>query len=344
MIEWKNIALTKESTLRDAMNVLNKWALRIVLIVDSNDRLEGIITDGDIRRGLLNGLSLDESVDTIMNRHPLVAFPEVNSDYIRNLMMNKNILAIPIVDVNGCIVGLETIDTVSTCDRHTVDVVLIAGGFGKRLYPLTENCPKPLLNLGNKPILECIVQDFVEQGFTRFFISTHYKSNQIKEYFGDGSQFGCDIFYIDEEKPLGTAGCLGLLPDGVSDDFIVMNADIVSKINFQNLLNFHREQNRMATMCIREVRHQSPYGVVNLEYPHVSGLQEKPEYTHFINAGIYVLKKALLQMVKKGEHIDMTTLLSKLIEKGKNVVAFPVHEYWLDIGRIDDYEKVMDGV
>ncbi len=344
MIDWKNISLSKEKTLREAMELLDKWALRVVLVVDANEKLEGVITDGDVRRGLLKGLTMDAPVDIIMSRRPLVAFPEVNSEYIRKLMANKNILAIPIVDITNRVVGLETIDTVQNNKNNSCDVVLIAGGFGKRLHPLTEQCPKPLLKLGNKPILESIIQDFIEQGFPRFFISTHYKSNLIKEYFSDGSDLGCEILYINEEKPLGTAGCLGFLPDTISQDFIVMNADVITKINFQNLLNFHQEQARLATMCIREMVHKLPYGVVSVDYPHVSRLREKPEYTDFINAGIYALNKKVLERVGKGEHLDMTDLLEQLINKGRNVVAFPIHEYWMDIGRMEDYEKVMSGI
>ena len=302
MIDWKNIALSKDKTLKKAMELLDEWALRIVLVVDADDKLEGIITDGDLRRGLLKGLSMDATVDIVMNRRPLVAFPEVNSDYIKNLMRNKNILAIPIVDTSNHVVGIETIDTLQHEKNNTCDVMLIAGGFGKRLHPLTEQCPKPLLKLGNKPILESIIQDFIEQGFSRFYISTHFQSHQIRDYFEDGSNWGCEIFYLNEEVPLGTAGSLSLLPDTVSNDFIVMNADVIAKINFQNLLNFHQEQGRAATMCIREMEYQLPYGVVNVEYPYVSSIQEKPEYNHFINAGIYALNKDVLRLVEKNQH------------------------------------------
>lgn len=344
MIDWKNISLSKEKTLRDAMGLLDKWALRIVLVVDADEKLEGIITDGDVRRGLLKGLSMDASVDIVMNRRPLVAFPEVNSEYIRKLMANKDILSIPIVDITNRVVGLETIDTVQHKKNNSCDVVLIAGGFGKRLHPLTEKCPKPLLKLGNKPILESIIQDFVGQGFSRFYISTHYKADLIREHFLDGSDLGCEISYLYEKEPLGTAGSLSLLPDSISSDFIVMNADVIAKINFQNLINFHQEHGRLSTMCIREMEYQIPYGVVNVEYPYVSSIREKPQYNHFINAGIYALNKEILTLVKKDEYLDMTSLLSSLVHKGKNVLAFPIHEYWMDIGRIEDYEKVMSGI
>lgn len=344
MIDWKHISLSKEKNLREAMELLDKWALRIVLVVDSDEKLEGVITDGDVRRGLLKGMSMDAPVSIVMNSRPLVAFPEVNSEYIRELMANKDILAVPIVDIANQVVGLETIDTVQHDKRQACDVVLIAGGFGKRLWPLTEECPKPMLKLGNKPILESIIQNFIEQGFSRFFISTYYKSDLIQAYFGDGSKWGCEISYLLEEKPLGTAGSLSLLPNNISENFIVMNADVIAKINFQNLLHFHQEQGRMATMCIREMDYQIPYGVVKVDYPHVSSIQEKPGYNHFVNAGIYALNNKILGSLKKNEHLDMTTLLGSLVDKGRNVLAFPIHEYWLDIGRTEDYEKVMAGV
>ena len=342
MINWKTIALFKYQTVKEAMEVLSKTALRVVFIVDDNMHLEGVVTDGDIRRGLLRGVEMLSPVSFVTNTTPLTASVEMSRENIRNLMSCHKLLAMPIVDQNNHVMGLETIDTLSEPVNSACDVILMAGGFGKRLLPLTEHVPKPMLRVGNKPILESIIQSCIEQGFRNFYISTCYKSEVISDFFQDGSAHGCNIQYLKESVPLGTAGGLSLIPKKISDDFIVMNADIITKINLNNLLNYHTSHQALATMCVRQIEYHMPYGVVEIEYPALIEIKEKPSYKHCINAGIYTFSKKIKSEILPNEYLDMPTLYKNLIKAKKNVVAFPLYEYWIDIGRHEDYQKILE--
>lgn len=342
MIDWKNIAITKNQSLKEAMELLDKSALRVVLVVDEQNYLQGVITDGDIRRGLLKGLQISAPVEKVMKTSPIVAYPHMTREYIRNLMLKTKLLAVPVVDQSNHVLGIETIDTVNEPLVGECDIVLMAGGFGKRLYPLTQDVPKPMLRVGNKPILESILESFVEQGFRNFYISTHYRADLISQHFGNGAAFGCNITYLQEQSPLGTAGALSLVPAEISDHFIVMNADIITKINLHNLLNFHTSHEAMATMCIRQVEYNMPYGVVEVDYPAIKRIKEKPTYQYFINAGIYAFSKKVKQYIEKDKPLDMPSLYESLINQQQNVIAFPLYEYWIDIGRHEDYQKVTE--
>jgi NDP-sugar pyrophosphorylase family protein len=219
----------------------------------------------------------------------------------------------------------------------------MAGGFGTRLYPLTEDTPKPLLNVGNRPILETILSRFIKAGFHNFFISTHYKAEKVRAHFGDGSAWGVKIEYVNEEKPLGTAGSIGLLPKNLPKlPILMMNGDVLTKVNFEHLLAFHQEQKGIATMCIREYDVQIPFGVVNVEEQQAKSIVEKPIQKYFVNAGIYVLEPELVNKVNPNTPIDMPNLLEKQIKKGKSVSIFPIHEYWLDIGHMKEYKSAHD--
>jgi NDP-sugar pyrophosphorylase family protein len=214
----------------------------------------------------------------------------------------------------------------------------MAGGFGTRLRPLTDVCPKPLLEIGGKPILETILESFVGSGFRNFYISVHYRADQIKDYFGDGRRWGVLINYVEEHEPLGTAGALGLLPDNLPDlPMIVMNGDILTQIDFSRLLAYHNEHQGIATLCVRQYEYQIPYGVVSMDAQRITGIVEKPIHSCFSNAGIYVLNKSLVQSIAKRQQIDMPQLLNQQILAGELVSMFPVHEYWLDIGRESDF-------
>lgn len=341
---WKQVFLNNKANLKDAMKILNDFASRIVIIVEeSNNNLVGTITDGDIRRGLLRGLTLEASVVEVMNTSPVTASFSMNSDTIHNILRQEGILAIPIVDNNKKVVGLETIDSLDINSNSDVSVVLMAGGFGKRLYPLTNNLPKPMLTVGIKPILENIIENFVSQGFRNFYISTFYKSEIIKNHFKDGRHLAANIQYINEEEPLGTAGALWFLKDKIKTPFIVMNGDLLVKINFKHLIDFHLNYNALATMCVRESTYQVPYGVVTMDDVNILKIQEKPTYSYFINAGIYCLNNIVFDFFNKNQYINMPTLFQEIINAGKTVCAFPIHEYWVDIGSMDDYQKATLG-
>lgn len=345
MKKWQNILIQPDLPLEDAIAVLDKGGLRIALIVQGHDKLVGTLTDGDIRRALLKHTPLTAPVRDVMCATPHVADIDWSKDKILSVMEDLELLQIPLVDSEGRVVGLETLH--GLMERRTVEnpVFLMAGGFGTRLKPLTNECPKPLLKVGDKPILELILESLAKSGFYRFFISTHYLPEMIREHFGDGSQWGVNIEYVHEEEPLGTGGALGLLPkEKIDCPLIMMNGDLLTTVNYRGLLDFHLEHDSVATMCVREYEHRVPYGVVQTDGTYIQSMEEKPVQKCFINAGIYVVSPELVTSVNVGERIDMPSLLEKQIDLAKKVAMFPVHEYWLDIGKMDDFKKAQKEV
>ncbi|GKW49728.1 nucleotidyltransferase family protein [Halomonas sp. NCCP-2165] len=340
MKQWEAALVAPGTSLDTAIEVLDRAALRIVLVADEQRRLLGTLTDGDIRRALIRHLSMTSAVDEVMNPNPRVASPDWSRDRLLQLMEQQQILQLPVVDEDKRIVGLENLHDL--LNQKTLDnpVFLMAGGFGTRLRPLTNDCPKPMLKVGDKPILQLIIENFVRAGFHRFYISTHYMPEVIREHFRDGGDWGVSIQYIHEEEPLGTGGALGLLPkDEIDLPLFMMNGDLLTSLNFQNLLQFHQEHPASATMCVREYEYQVPYGVIQSQGRHITSMVEKPVQRFFVNAGVYLLASELVQRVPKSQHIDMPTLLKQEIAQQRHVNMFPIHEYWLDIGRMDDFRK-----
>jgi len=331
--------------MKTAIEVLNKEALRIVMVVDHDCRLVGTVTDGDIRRGLIKYISLETPLNEFMFRKPTVANIDDDRDLLLARMKTKDLLQVPIVDSNKRVVGLETLQNLLESRKYNNPVFLMAGGFGKRLSPLTDDIPKPLLKVGEKPILEIILEQFVAAGFYNFYVSTHYKADMIREHFGDGSNWDVSIKYIHEKEPLGTAGALGLLPkDLLEQPIIMMNGDLLTKVDLKELLNFHLEHNGDATMCVRKYDFQVPYGVIKTKGHKVVDIIEKPTHSFFVNAGIYVLSLSTLSHIKCGTYLDMPQMLKTVIEKNGQVAMFPVHEYWLDIGQIEQFNKAQHDV
>jgi len=337
--DWKKVLLASEDSLEHAIKILHEGGCRIALVSDKFGRLLGTITDGDIRRALINQSSMESSIGLVMNGNPVFVDEKTNNKQMLSLMADKGFLHMPIVDENGILCGLETLQHLIERPKYNNPVFLMAGGFGTRLHPLTENTPKPLLKVGVKPILETIIEQFISYGFHNFYISTHFKSEQIRDYFKTGAMYDVSIKYVHEDSPLGTAGSLGLLPENMSDlPLIVMNGDLLTKVNFQNLLDFHDENNTEATMCVREYDFQVPYGVIETDNYKIKKIEEKPIHNFFVNAGIYVLNKNLVNKIDGKSYLDMTDFLDQELDNG-GVSAFPVHEYWLDIGHIDEYDK-----
>ncbi len=336
---WKNTLVSPETTMAETISVIDKAAMQFALVVDNNNKLLGIVTDGDIRRALLRHQDMSSPIDTVMNKSPSVAKKGLSRSRLLHLMNSKGLLAIPIIE-DDILVDVETLQKIVNRSHHDNPVFIMAGGFGTRLKPLTDNCPKPLLKLGGKPILETIIENFIASGFHRFYISTHYLPEQIEAYFGDGSEWGVEISYVHEETPLGTAGALGLLPKGISNlPIIMMNGDLLTKVDFELLLNFHTEQQGIATMCVTEYEYQVPYGVVTLQDHQLESMIEKPLQKYFVNAGIYVVTPELIKQVKENQIVDMPSLLESEIARGEKVSVFPVHEYWLDIGKFNDFSQ-----
>lgn len=339
MKDYKNLVLHEKSTIKEALRIIDSGEMKIALVVDENNKLIGTLSDGDVRRGFLNNLGLDDFIDGIVFRTPTVCKIDDDREKILELALAKKVYQMPIVDDEGILVGIEEVDELIKPKKKKNIVVLMVGGLGTRLRPLTNDTPKPLLKVGNKPIVEIIMQSFAKYGFKDFILSINYKSEMFEEYFGDGSKFGINITYIHEEKRLGTAGALSLMRDRLNTDFFVMNGDLLTNINFEYLLKFHKENSAKATMCVREYDFQVPYGVVDIEDGSIKSIVEKPIHKFFVSAGVYMLSPDTLAHIPDDVFYDMPTLFEKLIELGENTVSFPLREYWLDIGRMEEYEK-----
>lgn len=339
MKSFEKVKLSIESTVEEALAIIDSGAMQIALVVDGGNKLIGTITDGDIRRGLLNGLTLSDTVDSIICRTPTVCSVNDSKEDILKIAVEKNIYQIPIIDLHGALVGIDEVDELLKPTEHPNKVVLMVGGLGSRLRPLTDNKPKPLLEVGNKPILETIISNFAKYGFRNIILSVNYKSEMIEEYFGNGSTLGVDISYIHEEKRMGTAGALSLMKADLSEPFFVMNGDLLTNINFEHMLEYHLTNNAVATMGVREYEFQVPYGVVNIKDCQVTSIEEKPTQIFFVSAGIYMLNNEILGTIPENTFYDMPTLFDEMIIKKQSIVSFPIREYWLDIGRLSDYKQ-----
>lgn len=337
---WEKVVLSPEHSVRDALAVINAEALRVCLVVDEESHLLGVVTDGDIRRAILNNVALTQSVTAVMNPIPITVSAKMARTELLELMRERSILSLPVIDEAGRLIGLETWEQAAQTPNYDNPVFIMAGGFGTRLRPLTDNCPKPMLKVGDKPILETLLSQFLKAGFKNIYISTHYMPEQITDYFGDGSAWGANIRYVHEETPLGTGGALGLLPADIPAlPLIMINGDVLTTVDFNRLLDFHNKYQPVATMCVREYDYQIPYGVISGDGHRILEMQEKPIQRYFVNAGIYVVSPELFMNVPSQERIDMPTLLEQQIARQDEVLMFPIHEYWLDIGRMDDFHK-----
>jgi dTDP-glucose pyrophosphorylase/CBS domain-containing protein len=337
--EWRATLVRDDATIREAIRAIDESALQIALIVDTEQRLVGTVTDGDVRRGLLRGTALDAPVADIMNRDPIACPVALGRDAALTVMRGSDVKQVPLIDDSGRVVGLELIgDVIKRVERKNW-VVLMAGGLGQRLRPLTEDCPKPMLPVGGTPILEIILKNFVRQGFDRFFLAVNYKAEMVRRHFGDGSRWGVTIDYLEERDKLGTAGALGLLPERPREPLLIMNGDLLTAINFGSMLEFHAEQQAMATMAVREHTVEVPFGVIDLADDYLAGLTEKPRYSWFINAGVYIVEPSVLDLVEPGLALDMPALFERVLKRNEKIAAFPVREYWRDIGRLEDLER-----
>ncbi len=327
--------------------------MQIALVVDDQKMLLGTITDGDIRRGILSGLQMTDLAVKVMNDKPTTVLNGANNTQILEVMAERKIYQIPVINKSNQVVDLKLTNTL--LDQHenqqdtikstyqgqaqNAEVMLMVGGEGRRLRPLTNELPKPMINVGGKPLLETIIETFVSQGFRNFSLSVNYKADIIRDHFGDGSKFNASISYVLENQKMGTAGSLSLLKNKPSMPLIVMNGDLLTNIDFRSVVDFHCQNKSLATMCVREYKHEIPYGIVKNQGIKLNSIVEKPMQTHFVNAGIYVLDPAALDMVPEGGFFDMPELFSAINEKGGEASVFPIHEYWMDIGRVEDLER-----
>jgi len=339
MKSYKDIILSPKSTIKEALIKIDTGAMQIGLVVDENEKLIGTLTDGDIRRGLINNLELNDTIETIIFKTPTICTTNDTKEKIIQTALSKKLHQIPIVDNNGKLVDLKEISELLKQKTLSNKVVLMVGGLGTRLRPLTENTPKPMLKVGNKPILETIISNFKKYGFVNIILCVNYKSDIIKDYFGDGSKFGVNIEYIYENKRMGTAGALSLINNKLDEPFFVMNGDLLTNINFENMMNFHNSNKANATMGVREYDFQVPYGVVNTDEKNILSIEEKPVYNFFVSGGVYILSPDVLKYIPNDKYYDMPTLFEELIKNKNKTISFPISEYWLDIGRIEEFEK-----
>jgi len=339
MKAWRDLLVAPSASLRDAIARIDAGNVQIVLVANERDVLLGTVTDGDVRRGLLRGLSLTDPVTEVMNKTPTTARPTDERASILALMKRKLFHQIPVVDERGHVVGLETLDELLQPGKQDTPVVLLAGGLGIRLRPLTDDVPKPMLRIGQKPILESILASFIDHGFWNFFFAVNYRAEIIEHHFGDGSRWDVQIRYIRETERLGTAGALSLLPEPSRLPVIVMNADILTRVNFSQLLDFHKRSAAAATVCVREHQYSVPYGVVKMSDEHLITIEEKPVYQTMVAAGIYVLEPEAVKLLPKARHYDMPNLLQDAVNRGMRAAVFPIHEYWIDIGRMEDLQR-----
>lgn len=336
---WKDAVLREGGSIEHAIRCLNDAGLQIVMVVNAEGALVGTITDGDIRRGLLRGLAVQSSTDEIVFRTPLVAPPDMRSEMVAQLMRANRIHQLPVVDEHRRVIGLHLWDEIARPEQRANLMVIMAGGLGTRMQHHTENCPKPLLPVAGRPMLEHIIERAKAEGFTRFVLAIRYLGHMIENYFKDGARWGVHIDYLREKDPLGTAGALCLLSPRPGLPFIVTNGDVLTDIRYGELLDFHVHQKAAATMAVRMYEWQHPFGVVQTHGVEITGFEEKPVHRSHVNAGIYVLDSSILDHVPAGERFDMPTLFERVRVAGGRAVVYPMHEPWLDIGRPADYNQ-----
>lgn len=336
---WRKAILPQNSTIQQAIVSLNESSCQIVLVVSDDGIFQGTLTDGDIRRGLLKGVGLNGPIVDLIRRNALVVPPEISRDTVIQLMVSNKIQQIPVVDARHQVVGLHLWGEIATSSARPNMMVVMAGGMGTRLRPYTENCPKPLLPVAGKPMIEHIVERAKLQGFTYFVFAVHYLGHMIESYFEDGSRWQVQIRYLREQSPLGTAGAIGLLKPRPELPILVSNGDVLTDIRYGEMLDFHHRHGASATMAVRQHEWQHPFGVVHTNGVDIIGFEEKPITRSHINAGIYVLEPTALDALEPGEYCDMPTLFSRLQQRSERTIVYPMHEPWLDVGQVDDLER-----
>lgn len=341
-----SVLVAPETPIAEALARLDRAGTGVLLLADAERRLVGVLTDGDIRRAILGGIPLTEPADAIASRRPVVARPGqtgaellARMDHAREYPVHH----LPLVSPGGAVVGLVLRSDLVASARPPLSAVIMAGGFGTRLRPLTERVPKPMLPVGDRPLLKVMLGRLRAAGIRQVHVTTHYLANQIRDHFGDGGAFGVDLRYVHEDEPLGTAGGLALMDDA-EGPLLVLNGDVLTSLPFQGMLAYHREAGADATIGVRRYEMQVPYGVVDCDGPAVRGLREKPSLGVLVNAGVYLLEPSARRAIPRGCRFDMTDLIGHLLAEGRKVVSYPIVERWVDIGRLPDYEHAQDEV
>lgn len=325
--------------MRDAIDVIDRSGLKVVMVVDSDRTLLGLVTDGDIRRALLRGHDLTTSLETIMTRHPKTAPAGTSKTALLSRLRHEQILHLPLVDGENRVIDLAYLPEIESLPSFPNSVVIMAGGLGQRLRPITETIPKPMVEVGGRPLLHTTVEMLVSQGFNNITMSLNYLGEIIRDYFEDGKKFGANIHYVQEKDRLGTAGALSLLEEKPEFPFFVMNGDILTSIDFGAMLDFHVKSGSVATMAVNKYSYNVPYGVINVGNDRILSIKEKPTYDLFVNAGIYVIDPSVIAQIPQDQYFDMPTLFDKLIGAGGLTSPFPIREQWIDIGQVADLAR-----
>lgn len=343
--ELQSLFISPDQSIRAAMICIGHGRRGITLVVDQERHLLGTITDGDIRRAILAGKDLELPVSALLEQKISTKYPKpvtaqlgAKHETLLELLHKNGLHQLPILDNDGRVVDLMMLDDLIPNQDLPLQAVIMAGGLGTRLMPLTEDLPKPMLPVGGKPLMELLIEQLRQVGIRRVNVTTHYKPEKISDHFGDGSSFGVELNYVNEDKPLGTGGALGLI-DVPTEPMLVINGDILTQVNFRAMLAYHQEHRAAMTIAVRQYDIKVPYGVIECEGPRVFALQEKPQMHFLVNAGVYLLEPKVYGFIPNGEHFNMTDLIQWLLDAGHNVISFPIIEYWLDIGQHTDYEQ-----
>lgn len=360
--QFRKACIAPDSTIRQALESLNVSGVLIACLVDTSGKLLAIVNDSDIRRALLRKVSLDDAVSSIANYHPVVMDQDATELEIRAVVERTGRREIPLVDGEGRLQDVFVLGVFDERISHTTGdgaltptptfrrekfphpMFILAGGLGTRLRAVVADRPKPLALIGDRPILELLLEHARSCGISNFYLSINYMGEMIESFLSAPRFSDLNIRYVREEKRLGTAGSIGYVADAITHPLLVANADVLTNVPFDNVLRFHEESKADVTCVVRTHHMSIPYGVVELEGNDVVGLREKPSYDFVINAGIYVLSPAVCRLVRKDEYLDMPSLIRDCLARGLTVTAFPLHEYWLDVGKPEDYRKANEEI
>lgn len=348
--DLSKLCVDESCSVQEVMQRMDINRLGIVVVVDDDGKLVGTITDGDVRRAMLANADLKAPVSRLLARklgtlysRPITAPAHADRSTYVKLLKQHNILHLPLLDEQGRVADLVRLEDFVPDQALPIQAVVMAGGEGNRLRPLTGDLPKPMMPVANRPLMEIIIQQLRDAGIKRVHVTTHYQAEKITEHFGDGRDFGIELAYVTEDRPLGTAGALGLM-DRLQETLLVINGDILTQVDFRTMLKFHREHHADLTVAVRQYDLRVPYGVVECEGVSVRRLAEKPSLNFFVNAGIYLLEPSVHRYIPNGERFDMTDLIQRLLDAGRPVVSFPIWEYWLDIGKPADYKQAQEDI
>jgi dTDP-glucose pyrophosphorylase/CBS domain-containing protein len=346
--QLQSLFISPDHSIHAAITCIDRGRCGIALVVDQESRLLGTVTDGDVRRAILAGKDLETPVSVLLASKISTQYPKpvtakvgVKRETLLELLHQNLLRQIPILDNDGKVVDLVMLDDLIPVQDLPLQAVIMAGGLGTRLRPLTEDLPKPMLPVGGKPLMELLIEQLRQVGIRRVNVTTHYKPEKISDHFGDGSSLGVELNYVNEDKPLGTGGALGLI-DAPTEPMLVINGDILTQIDFRAMLAYHREHRAVMTVAVKQYDIKVPYGVIECEGPRVCALKEKPQMHFLVNAGVYLLEPKVYEFIPTGEHFNMTDLIQWLLDSDHIVASFPIIEYWLDIGQLPDYEQAQN--